>query len=338
MRSTTTATVKEKTAPSSERTAWRLRGWSFLTEFGTLLAFLVLCLALALLSPAFLTLNNFLTILRQVSILAIISLGMTLVMTTGGIDLSVGEAADAGALISISLLSAGLGTLPAVLGGLTGGLLLGALNGLLVGFLGVMPFLATLGTHTMAMSMEMVYTQGGLPIYPLGRLPESFNFLGRGWVGPVPFPVLILGGILALYYLIMHRSAFGRRVYAVGGNAEAARFSGIDVRLVRFKSYLLAGLTAALAGVILASRISSGQPLAGESFLLDSIAASFMGMTLSREGKPGVLGTLFGACFLGVVLNGMTLLNVVFYLQTLIKGGLLLGVLALASYARTKRN
>ncbi|MGE5552555.1 MAG: ABC transporter permease [Betaproteobacteria bacterium] len=311
--------------------------WLFIAQFGMPIMFIMLCLVLAFLTPAFLTVNNFLTILRQASMLSIVSLGMTLVMTAGGIDLSVGEAADAGALISISALSAGLGVVPAILGGLAGGALIGAINGYLVAFLGVMPFLATLGTHTMAMSLEMVYTQGGLPIYPLNPLPDSYTFIGRGMVGSIPVPVLILAAVLFVYYVLMNRSVFGRYAYAIGGNAEATRLSGVNVRWVKLIKYVTASVTAAVAGVILASRVASGQPLAGEPFLLDSIAASFMGMTVSREGKTNIFGTLLGACFLGVVLNGMTLLNVPFYLQTFIKGLLLLSVLAMASYARTKR-
>jgi ribose/xylose/arabinose/galactoside ABC-type transport system permease subunit len=188
----------------------------------------------------------------------------------------------------------------------------------------------------MVMSLEMVYTHGGLPIYP-ASLPDSFTFLGRGFIGPVPTPVVLLAVVLLLYYLLMHRSLLGRYAYAIGGNAEATRLSGINVKLFKLLKYLLAGLTAAVAGILLASRVASAQPLAGEPFLLDAIAASFMGMTLSREGKTNVFGTLLGAAFLGVVLNGMTLLNVVFYMQILIKGLLLLAVLAVASYARTKR-
>ncbi|MGE5482654.1 MAG: ABC transporter permease [Bacteroidota bacterium] len=320
------------------RTLWQ-RGtlWLFVAQFGMPLMFLLLCLVLSFLTPAFLTFGNFLTILRQVSMLGIVSLGMTLVMTAGGIDLSVGEAADAGALISISALSAGWGTLPAVLGGLAGGAAIGALNGYLISFLGVMPFLATLGTHTMAMSIEMVYTQGGLPLYPTDMPPASYSFIGRGLVGPIPVPVLILAGMLLIYYLLMNRSVLGRFAYSIGGNAEASRLSGVNVRRVKWLKYVLASVTAAVAGIILASRVASGQPLAGEPFLLDSIAASFMGMTVSREGKTNIFGTLLGACFLGVVLNGMTLLNVPFYRQTFIKGCLLLAVLAMGSFARTKR-
>ncbi|MGE5623404.1 MAG: ABC transporter permease [Methanocella sp.] len=324
--------------PVTRTNLWQ-RGtvWLFIAQFGMPLMFLLLCVALSFLTPAFLTFNNFLTILRQVSMLSIVSLGMTLVMTAGGIDLSVGEAADAGALISIAALSAGWGTLPAVLGGLAGGAAIGAFNGYLISFLGVMPFLATLGTHTMAMSLEMVYTQGGLPVYPLKPLPPSYTFIGRGFLGPMPVPVVVLGVVLLVYYLMMHRSVLGRFAYAIGGNAEATRLSGVNVRRIKLLKYVLASLTAAIAGIILASRVASGQPLAGEPFLLDSIAASFMGMTVSREGKTNIFGTILGACFLGVVLNGMTLLNVPFYQQTFIKGLLLLSVLAMGSYARTRR-
>lgn len=214
---------------------------------------------------------------------------------------------------------------------------MGMLNATLIAGIGIAPFLATLGVHSMVRSLEMAFTRGGLPIYLNRAMPRPLIFLGRGLVGPIPTQVIVLAVLALAYYVIYHRVTLGRYVTAVGLNREAARLSGVSVNKVTATTYVLASATAALAGVILAARVSSGQPLAGGAYLLDTIAAVFMGRTISAEGRPNVLGTLVGAAFLGTVVNGMTLLNVVFYMQTFIKGALLLGVLALASFARTKR-
>jgi len=309
----------------------------FVSRYGTLAAFLVMAIVLSFVAPGFLTMFNILTILRQISVLGIMGLGMTLVMAGGGIDLSIGEAADVGGLVCVALLAQGWGAGPAVLAGLAGGAAMGMLNATLIAGIGIAPFLATLGVHSMVRSLEMAFTRGGLPIYLNRAMPRPLIFLGRGLVGPIPTQVIVLAVLALAYYVIYHRVTLGRYVTAVGLNREAARLSGVSVNKVTATTYVLASATAALAGVILAARVSSGQPLAGGAYLLDTIAAVFMGRTISAEGRPNVLGTLVGAAFLGTVVNGMTLLNVVFYMQTFIKGALLLGVLALASFARTKR-
>ena len=296
-----------------------------------------MAIVLSFVAPGFLTMFNILTILRQISVLGIMGLGMTLVMAGGGIDLSIGEAADVGGLVCVALLAQGWGAGPAVLAGLAGGAAMGMLNATLIAGIGIAPFLATLGVHSMVRSLEMAFTRGGLPIYLNRAMPRPLIFLGRGLVGPIPTQVIVLAVLALAYYVIYHRVTLGRYVTAVGLNREAARLSGVSVNKVTATTYVLASATAALAGVILAARVSSGQPLAGGAYLLDTIAAVFMGRTISAEGRPNVLGTLVGAAFLGTVVNGMTLLNVVFYMQTFIKGALLLGVLALASFARTKR-
>ncbi|MGI6146480.1 MAG: ABC transporter permease [Firmicutes bacterium] len=314
-----------------------MRLWMFVSRYGTLAAFLVMAIVLSFVAPGFLTMFNILTILRQISVLGIMGLGMTLVMAGGGIDLSIGEAADVGGLVCVALLAQGWGAGPAVLAGLAGGAAMGMLNATLIAGIGIAPFLATLGVHSMVRSLEMAFTRGGLPIYLNRAMPRPLIFLGRGLVGPIPTQVIVLAVLALAYYVIYHRVTLGRYVTAVGLNREAARLSGVSVNKVTATTYVLASATAALAGVILAARVSSGQPLAGGAYLLDTIAAVFMGRTISAEGRPNVLGTLVGAAFLGTVVNGMTLLNVVFYMQTFIKGALLLGVLALASFARTKR-
>lgn len=314
-----------------------MRVWTLIARYGTVGALLVTILVLSVIAPGFLSMSNLLTILRQISVLGIMSLGMTLVIAAGGIDLSVGAAADVGGLVCMSAIAAGWGWIPAVLSGLVAGALLGVLNATLIAGFDITPFLATLGTHSMMISLEMAYTKGGLPIYIMRAMPRCLAWLGRGLVGPVPAPVVLLGLTAVLVYVIFHRTTLGRYISAVGHNREASRLSGTNVELVTSLAYVMASAIAAFAGIIMASRVSSGQPLAGEAYLLDVIAAVFMGRTLSAEGEPNIVGSLVGAAFLGTILNGMTLLNVVFYMQTFIKGALLLAVIALGSYAKTRR-
>lgn len=312
--------------------------WALIARYGTVGAFLVTIAVFSTIAPGFLSLSNLLTILRQISVIGIMSLGMTFVISVGGIDLSIGAAADIGGLACMSLISAGWGWVPAVLCGLVGGGALGALNATLIAGFGITPFLATLGTHSMVISLEMAYTNGGLPIYLMGAMPACLRWLGRGFMGPIPAPVVLLVLTVTLFYIILHRTTLGRYISTVGHNSEASRLSGINVKGVTSLTYLLASVVAAFAGIIMASRVASGQPLAGEAYLLDVIAAVFMGRTLSAEGEPNIPGSLLGAAFLGTIMNGMTLLNVVFYMQTFIKGALLLAVLALGSYAKTRQD
>lgn len=321
----------------SDKQQRSMRIWMLVSRYGTVAAFLVMAAVLSFVAPGFLSMFNVLTILRQISVLGIMGLGMTMIMAGGGFDLSIGEAADIGGLVCVSVLALGWGAGVAVLAGIIGGAALGLLNATLIAGIGIAPFLATLGVHSMVRSLEMAFTKGGLPIYLSRAMPKSLVFLGRGVVGPVPVPVIALAILALLFYVLYHRVTFGRYVTAVGMNREAARLSGVNDRRVTALTYVLASATAALAGVILASRVSSGQPLAGGAYLLDTIAAVFMGRTMSDEGRPSIVGTLMGAAFLGTVINGMTLLNVVFYMQTFIKGAMLLAVLALGSFARTKR-
>lgn len=314
-----------------------LRLWMLVSRYGTVAAFLAMATVLSFIAPGFLSMFNMLTILRQISVLGIMSLAMTLVMAGGGIDLSIGESADIGGLVCVALLAQGWGALPAFIGGVLSGSVLGMFNAALVAGIGIAPFLATLGAHSMVMSLEMAFTRGGLPVYLSRALPKSLSFLGRGMIGPIPVPVVALAAMAVVFYVVYHRTTMGRYVTAVGLNREAARLSGVSVGRITAATYVIASVTAAFAGVILATRVSSGQPLAGSAYLLDTIAAVYMGRTMSAEGRPNVIGTLIAAAFLGTVTNGMTLLNVVFYMQTFIKGAVLLAVLALASYAKTRR-
>lgn len=299
----------------------------FFLRYGVLLAFVVILIVFSIISPVFFTASNLIDLLKQISIVTILSFGMTIVITSGGIDLSVGAIVGIAGLALTTILENGGGLLPGILVALLFGLFIGAINALLITKANINPFIATLGTLFIGNSAQILYTKGGLPVYLIAP-PDSFLFIAHNRILGVPVPVIILLIVFIIYYLAVHRSIFGRYLYALGDNIEAAELSGIRVRKITAIVYVVSGLTAALAGIILASKVMSGQPLAGEAYLWDAIAAPFMGTIVSNDGKPSLLGTAFGALFIGVVMNVLTLLNVIFYWQIFAKGFILLTVLA----------
>ncbi|HYF91596.1 MAG TPA: ribose ABC transporter permease [Symbiobacteriaceae bacterium] len=293
---------------------------SRLRKMGPGLAVLILGIALSIMSDRFLTVNNILNVLRQVSINTIIACGMTMVILTGGIDLSVGPVLALSAAIMAGLAASGTSPVIAVLVGLTIGAGLGLANGIIVTRGKVAPFVATLATMTIARGLTLVYTQGR----PITGLPESLRSMGTAYVGPIPLPIIFMAVIVGLTYLVLAHTPFGRFIYAVGSNEEAARFSGISVKWVTTLTYTLAGLGAAMAGVILTGRLNSAQPTAGTGFELDAIAAVVLGGTSLSGGKGSVLGTVIGALIIGILDNGLNLLNVSSFYQQVAKGAVIL--------------
>ncbi len=308
----------------------------FFLKYGVLFAFAIIVIVFSLTSPVFLTGGNMIDLLKQISIVTILSFGMTIIITSGGIDLSVGATVGIAGLAMATVLEGGGGTFISCLVALIFGLLIGILNALLIARANLNPFIATLGTLLIGNSAQILYTRGGLPIY-LIMPPKSFIFIAHGKILGLPLPVLILLIVFIIYYLMTHRSVFGRYLYALGDNIATAELSGIKVRNIMAKVYIISGITAAVAGILLASKVMSGQPLAGESYLWDAIAAAFMGTIVSKIGKPSLIGTAFGALFVGVVMNGLTLLNVIFYWQIFAKGFILLFVLAVWAIQQTKK-
>lgn len=289
-------------------------------RLGPGLAVLVLGLALSMLSDRFLTVSNILNVLRQVSINAIIASGMTMVILTSGIDLSVGSVLALASAITAGLASSGVHPILAVLAGLGVGGVLGAFNGLIITRGGVPPFVATLATMTMARGLTLVYTDGR----PITGLPPALRALGAGYVGDIPVPVLVMIAVVALVYLFLGHTPPGRFLYAVGSNQEAARFAGIPVGRVVSSSYIVTGLLSALAGIILTGRLNSAQPTAGAAFEMDAIAAVVLGGTSLAGGHGGVLGTVVGALIIGILDNGLNLLNVSSFYQQVAKGAVIL--------------
>ncbi|MEB0165213.1 ribose ABC transporter permease, partial [Glaciimonas sp. CA11.2] len=263
---------------------------------------------------------NLVNIARQVSINAIIAVGMTCVILSGGIDLSVGAVMALTGTITAGLMVAGIPAVFAILIGLVAGILFGMANGFFVAYAKMPPIIVTLATMGIARGLALIYTGG----YPIGGLPDWFEFFGRGSVAGIQTPILIMLMVFVIAYIVLDHTPIGRYIYAIGGNEEATRLSGVRVPRYKLMVYAISGFTAAIAGLVLTSRLMSGQPNAGVSFELDAIAAVVMGGTAINGGRGSILGTLVGALMLGVLNNGLNMMGVSPYLQNIIKGVIIL--------------
>ncbi|WP_181021670.1 ABC transporter permease subunit [Brevibacillus laterosporus] len=287
---------------------------------GPLLGLFLLVIILSIVSSDFLTVSNIFNVLRQVSINALIAFGMTFVILTGGIDLSVGSTLALSSALSAGMMASGGDPFLAIVVGLLAGLVMGAFNGILVAKGNVAPFIATLATMTVFRGLTLVYTEGK----PITGLPDSFGMVGKSFFLQIPMPVIwMLLSFVALYFILKH-TTFGRHVYALGSNEEATRLSGVSTTKVKIWVYSISGLFASLAGIILTSRLNSAQPTAGTSYELDAIAAVVLGGISLSGGKGWIVGTLIGAMIIGVLNNGLNLLNVSSFYQLVAKGAVIL--------------
>ncbi|MDQ1196000.1 ribose ABC transporter permease [Agrobacterium sp. SORGH_AS 787] len=282
---------------------------------------IVVSILMGLASDNFFSVNNIMNVLRQVSVVGILAVGMTFVILTGGIDLSVGAVmALVGTLSAGLMVNTGLPASVALPAGLFIGLGIGIFNGALVAW-GKMPaIIVTLATMGMARGLGLIYSGG----YPVSGIPSWISWFGVGRIGIVPVPVVIMVVIYAVAWVLLQRTAFGRHVYALGGNELAARLSGVKTQRVKLAVYGISGVTAALAALILTGRLMSGQPNAGVGFELDAIAAVVLGGTAIAGGRGLILGTLIGAVLLGILNNGLNLMGINPYLQDVIKGFIIL--------------
>lgn len=277
---------------------------------------------ITILNPGFLAVSNLMNVLRQVSINALIAFGMTFVILTGGIDLSVGSILALTGALTAGMMASGIDPIFAMLVGLLLGAALGAINGLIIAKGKVAPFIATLATMTIYRGLTLVYTEGR-PISGLGdNVP--FQMLGKGYFLGIPVPVVTMIISFGILYFVLKKTTFGRRVYAVGGNEEASILSGINTGRIKIYVYSLVGLLAALASIILTSRLNSAQPTAGQMFELDAIAAVVLGGTSLTGGRGWIVGTLIGALIIGVLNNGLNLIGVSSFFQQVVKGAVIL--------------
>jgi ribose transport system permease protein len=291
-----------------------------LRDAGTLFGLLAIVIVFALLTPNFLTERNILNILQQSSINACVALGMTLVIIAGGIDLSVGPTAAIAAVASAVLMAAGVPIVLAIPAALLFGVAAGALNGALVAYGGLQPFIVTLGTLSLYRAAALIYT-GGNPIF---GIPPEFRALFNASVFGVPNPVLIVAVLALVVWIVLNKTPLGEYFLAVGGNEEASHIAGVPVALTKIASYVISGVLAAVAGLILVGRLGAADPTLGNLWELDAIAASAIGGASLMGGKGSIVGTLLGAIILGSLRNGLTLLNVQAFYQLLATGLIIL--------------
>ncbi len=296
----------------------------FRTNFGIIIGLFVICLILSvnpITSSTFLTQKNIFNVLRQASTNMYLACGMTMVIILGGIDLSVGSIiALSGCVAAGGVARYGMPLPAALMLGVIVGLIFGIFNGFIIAKTTIPPFIVTLATMNIAKGLAYVYTGGA----PVRVVTSEWQFIGAGYVGPVPTPVVILVVVLIVTAIIMNRTKLGRHIYAVGGNAQAAEFSGINVQRVKFYVHAYSGLLAGLAGIVLASRMYSGQPTAGDGAEMDAIAAVVVGGTSMSGGAGTIGGTIIGGLIIGVLNNGLNLLNVNSFWQYVVKGVVIL--------------
>jgi ribose transport system permease protein len=302
-----------------------------LARLQSLIALVILCIIIAVLSDKFLTMDNGWNVLRQISVNICISVGMTLIVLTAGIDLSVGSVLALCGAITAGLLKNGIKMpsadlfigftlLGALLAGIIAGALLGLFNGFVITKFKVPPFVGTLAMLTIARGLTMLWTQG----HPISNLGPSFAVIGTGWLLGIPVPVWIAGWVVLIAVFITRQTRLGRYIYAIGGNENAAILSGISINKVKLIVYSIAGALAAVGGIMVTSRLDSAQPNAGTGYELDAIAAVVIGGTSLSGGKGSIGGTVMGAVIIGVLNNGLVLLNVSPFWQQVVKGAVIL--------------
>jgi ribose/xylose/arabinose/galactoside ABC-type transport system permease subunit len=293
-----------------------------LRKYGLMLALVILCAVFAAMSPVFLSERNLLNVLNQVSINAILAIGVTFVILIGGIDLGLGSYVALTGCLAALFASSGDAMFVPILLGILAGLLIGFVNGIMVTKGKLAPFIVTLGMMTIARGGALVVSDGR----PISNLSPSFNAIGGSLLG-IQIPILIVLVLFLISAFVLNKTVFGRYIYAVGGNEDAARASGISVHRIKLYVYILCGGLAGVAGIIQAARIETGQPNIGVGYELDAIAAVVIGGTSLAGGSGRITGTIIGALIIGVINNGLDLLNVPSYYQQIIKGLIIVGAL-----------
>ena len=307
---------------------------NFRSYSGIILVIIVVCIFMTFRSPNFMTYNNIMNILRQIAVYGILACGMAFAMMTGGIDLTVGSTAGvSGAIVAKLMVESSVSLIPAILISLLIGALIGLVCGAIIAWTGIPPFIMTLGFQITLRGTCYLITAGK----PIGNLPDNLLFLGLGDIAGIPVPIYFLIGSFIVVGIILSRTSFGRSVYAVGGNYQAAHHSGINAKRVIMFSYMISGICAALAGVILAARNASAQPTGGNTFETEAIAACAMGGVSFSGGKGAVPGIFFGALLMGIINNSMNLMYIDSYWQQVVKGLIIIGSVLYSIYNSNKK-
>jgi ribose/xylose/arabinose/galactoside ABC-type transport system permease subunit len=305
--------------------------WS---RYGIFFAWIVLIAIFTIAEPRFLSLKNIFNILRQVAIVGICSVGMTFVILTSGMDLSVGSVIGVSAVAGALMMSRGFPPFAATFVCLAVGVFSGFINAVFINTIQIAPIIMTLGVMTALRGAAYIIC-GGYPVY---GIPQSFLLLGQGYVGVVPVPVIIMVIVFLGGYFILNKTAFGRSVYGIGGNREASRLSGINVKKDIYIIYMMAGALYALAGLILLARVNSGQPKAGDGYEMDVITACILGGISVSGGEGRITGVIVGVLMMGTLTNGMILMNVPEFWQWVVKGSVLIIAVTIDQLAKQSKN
>jgi len=299
----------------SSLSIWHLLS-EYLQKFGIVFALLAMCAFLSISSPYFLTLSNMANILLQSSINAILALGVTFVIITGGIDLSLGSVLALSGVVMGVAIQNNITIFIAIILGLLVGALCGFINGLFITRLNLPPFIATLGMMSIARGLALVITEG----YPISGLPESIRFIGSGKIYGIPMPVMVVIILFFVSHIVLTKTKLGRYTYAIGGNEEATKLSGVNTKKYKTILYTITGIFSGIAGIVLAARVNSALAIAGMGYELDAIAAAVIGGVSQSGGEGTVAGTILGAIVMGVLRNGLNLLDVSTYWQQVVIG------------------
>lgn len=289
----------------------------FRKNIGMILVLFIMCIVLSFLSPAFLSTNNFLSLFRQISNNIYIALGMALVIILGGINLSVGSIVAMSGIITVaSVANAGLPVAAAIALGLLSGVICGIISGLLIAVFDAPAFIITLAMMNVARGISYLWTNAR----SIRIVDDTFNVIGTGYVGVIPLPVIYSVILIIIFSILLNKTCFGTYIYAIGGNREAARLSGVPIKKVTIIVYTISTAMAAFAGIVLAARMYSGQPSVGEGYEMDAITACVLGGISMSGGSGSISGMVFGALVIGVISNGLNLCNVSSYWQLVVKG------------------
>ncbi|MCT9930102.1 ABC transporter permease [Planotetraspora sp. A-T 1434] len=322
------------------------RAVALVQRYGLVVVLVAMLAVFSLVAPAFGTYGNALIVLQSVAVVGVVALGVTVSMTTGGFDLSAGACVGFVVMVTaLTMVRFNLTGGTAIVAGLIAGLVVAGINVLLTVVAKVPDLVATLGTMFLFQGLALIVTSGqsvsaGMTIggSPApGRYTGGFVWLGGGTVGSVPVPVIVFAVLAATVFVFLNHTRWGRALYAIGGNAEAARLAGIRVGRYRATAYVISGLCAAVGGILLSARLGRGDVGAGDPYLLQSVAAALIGFAVLGANRPNALGTVVGALFIGVMINGLTMLNAPYYTQTFVQGALLVGSLVVSYTGRRER-
>lgn len=304
-------------------------------SFGICVILIMMCVLLTILvKDKFFSSSNILSVIRQFSFYGILAIGLCIVIITGGIDISVGSIfALAGVVSCMSITKLGIPVFISVLLGLAVGILMGYFSGFCITVLGLPPMIATLGMQSIARGIAYTITGG----YPIGSLPDSFKFIGLGNIANIPVPIILMILLAVIAHLFLHKTVIGRWVFAIGGNEEGARISGVKVNKIKRMVYAISGFTAATSGIAMAARLGVGQSTAGVGYEMDAIAATVIGGTSLSGGKGSIFGTIIGAAIMGVLRNGLVLLDVSAYWQQTVIGLVIIAAVALDNVRNKKK-